>query len=92
MKEETARKLYRSAKRLGMAGRSCDRDERITVIKTYSGRGMFGRSTFALSVPDVAVLTAVAGGARMKAADREAFVEDLKSLRSDTLGYGVVVY
>lgn len=92
MKEATAKKLYGAAKRLGYAGRDVDRDERVTVQKAYSGRGMFGKTTFALVVPDVGYVAMMAAAARMKRSEREGFALEMKNLRTDSMGLGIVVY
>ena len=88
MKEEVAKRLYNSAKRLGYTGR----DGCVRVNKTYSGRGMFGKTTFALSMPGINYLAALAAGTRMKQAERNDFAEELRNIRTDSMGLGIVVY
>ena len=92
MKEVTAKRLYGAAKRLGYTGRDCDRDERVTVQKTYSGRGMYGKTTFALCIPHASYIAMMAAGALVKRADREEFAKEMRTLRTDSMGLGMVVY
>lgn len=59
----------------------------------YSGRGMYGETTFAVTgdagdVQDAILYAAYAAGQR----DNEGIMDDLKRLRRDQLGMGIVVY
>jgi hypothetical protein len=92
MTEATAKRLYGAARRLGFTGSDCDRDERVTMQKDYSGRGMYGRTTFALCVPHVGFVAMMAAAARVKRHDREEFALEMKGLGSDSMGMGIVVY
>jgi len=92
MKEATAKRLYRAAKRLGMTGNDCDRDERVGIQKAYSGRGMCGKNTFAITIPHSGVLASLAAMARVKRVEREEFARELGNLREDSMGKGIVVY
>lgn len=93
MQIETAKKLYRAAKRLGYTGPDCDRDSRVTVQKGYSGRGMYGKTTIALVIPSMGYLAMMAAAARMRHADRDAFAEEMLHFSSDSMGRSsIVVY
>jgi hypothetical protein len=92
MKEATAKRLMRAAKRLGYVGKHCDRDERVTLQKAYSGRGMFGKTTFAVCVPSASYLAMLGAAAYVKRAEREEFARELGKLREDSLGLGIVIY
>jgi hypothetical protein len=92
MKEETAKRLYRAARRLGFTGKDCDRDERVGIQKDYSGRGMFGRTTFAITIPNVGFLAMLAAAARVKRAERDEFAQEMGRLAQDSMGMGIVVY
>ena len=92
MKEATARKLYNAARRLGYTGPDCERDERVTLQKNYSGRGMMGKTTFALVVPRVGYLAMMAAAARVKRDEREDFAREMLRLATDGMGMGTVVY
>jgi hypothetical protein len=85
MQKKTAVALRNAAEELGVD---------IEVDKDYSGRGMFGDTTYAVTVSGVAslaTLIAVAGRS-MNSASHEDFVEDMQNLRSDNMGRDLVYY
>jgi hypothetical protein len=85
MQKKTAVALRNAAEELGVD---------IEVDKDYSGRGMFGDTTYAVTVSGVAslaTLIAVAGRS-MDSANHEDFVEDMQNLRSDNMGRDLVYY
>jgi hypothetical protein len=51
---------------------------------------MYGKTTFALIVPDMACLAMLAAAARVK--DRMEFAQEMGELASDSMGFSVVVY
>ncbi len=91
MKEATALALYRAAKRLGYTDR--ERDNPVRLHKEYSGRGMYGKTTFALVIPGAGTLAALAAATHVKRADRPALAEELRRLSHDSMGRdSIVVY
>ena len=85
MQKKTAVALRNAAEELGVD---------IEVDNDYSGRGMFGDTTYAVTVSGVAslaTLIAVAGRS-MNSASHEDFVEDMQNLRSDNMGRDLVYY
>jgi hypothetical protein len=85
MQKKTAVALRNAAEELGVD---------IEVDKDYSGRGMFGDTTYAVTVSGVASLaTLIAVAVRsMNSASHEDFVEDMQNLRSDNMGRDLVYY
>lgn len=71
-------------------------DQTHTVMREgYSGRGMFGKETFAVEYKDTQDL-ALAAALAMKLVespdDEAAFLDDLGELRFDQMGYGMIAY
>jgi hypothetical protein len=62
----------------------------------YSGRGMYGKTTAAVVVPDVPCLMAMVGRAVLAAqrdnGDPDDFIEATRSFRTDSLGMDMIVY
>jgi hypothetical protein len=85
MKIETAKRLKRAGKKLGL---------KVEGRKTYSGRFMFGQNTPALVIEHLSDLLACAAmaGSRLRGANLEDFAYELKDLRTDNMGKGYVVY
>jgi uncharacterized NAD-dependent epimerase/dehydratase family protein len=86
MKKETAIKLRRAARRLGY--------DDVRIRSDYSGRGMYGKTCYALTVPNFAYVAAMAAAARMKKGEsREDFAEEIRQLGWDGMGRdSIVVY
>ena len=85
MKKKTAVALRNAAEELGVD---------IEVDNDYSGRGMYGDTTYAVTVSGVAslaTLIAVAGRS-IDSASHEQFVTDMQNLRSDNMGRDYVYY
>lgn len=86
MQKKSAVALRKAAEELGVD---------IEVDNDYSGRGMFGDTTYAVTVSGVASLAsliAVAGRIIPDSASHEDFVEDMQNLRSDNMGRDYVYY
>ncbi len=85
MKLATAEALANAAHDLGMEAE---------VMDGYSGRSMYGRETTAVSAESMCALIAAAASAAglMDVDDQGDFIDDLKGLRWDSLGLGVIVY
>lgn len=98
MKLETAKALVDTAYDMGHT------QEDISLREDYSGRGMYGKSTAAVVVDNIAFLACIAFelGASLESRGGTAIDEiggamenisqDLKNLRSDSMGRGYVVY
>ena len=72
-------------------------DEDMTLIEDYSGRGMFGDDTAAISCHGVGPLLAAVAIAvdqldDESEADGEEIADAVRSIRSDQLGLGMVWY
>ena len=87
MKKETAIELERVAVGEGLE---------LDVDSNYSGRGMMGETTYAVSVPNQAKFTTIvaltASYMEPDSDESVAFCEDCKNFRFDNLGRGIVVY
>lgn len=88
MQKESARGLQLAAIELGID---------IDVDKKYSGRGMYGDTTYAVTVNGIASLAAIIAVASRNFDDVgkftiEDFVEDMQNLRSDSMGRDYVYY
>jgi hypothetical protein len=69
----------------------------VSFREKYSGRGMIGKSTYAMSVPDLTYVFSmcVIIGSLDKSITKDAPVriaEEMQRLGSDTLGKGLIVY
>lgn len=68
----------------------------IELRSNYSGRGMFGKTTSALVVPDAGTLAAAVGLAVAEAIvtgqDHLAIIEAVKAVRTDNMGHDLIVY
>lgn len=66
--------------------------------EAYSGRGMYGRTTAAVTAENASeVMAAIAQATRglaqlEKDEEIDEFIEDLRGLRADSMGLGVVLY
>ncbi len=90
MKEESARAIIHAAENeaIGVEG-----DFRIR--RDYSGRGMNGSTTWAVVARDMAdFVGAVTSAAFELRPDKDScdFVEDMRDLRFDNMGRGIVAY
>lgn len=84
MQKKTAVALRNAAEELGVD---------IEMDKDYSGRGMFGDTTYAVTLSGIASLaTLIAVAARDLETGHEDFVEDMQNLRSDNMGREYVYY
>ena len=85
MQKKTAVALRNAAEELGVD---------IEVDKDYSGRGMYGDTTYAVTVSGVASLASLiaVAGRSVDSASHEDFVEDMQNLRSDNMGREYVYY
>lgn len=70
----------------------------VEVMDDYSGRGMFGKQTFAVTMPSVSALASVCANFALNATsesieeNREALEEIVKGFRSDSMGMDIVIY
>lgn len=65
-----------------------------TPYEDYSGRGMYGKTTCAVtvsSIAGIAAITAIAGRS-MSEAEFAAFLAEVRSARTDELGRDTIVY
>jgi hypothetical protein len=92
MTERTMRLLLDAAARLGY-------EDEVSGDAGYSGRGMFGRTTCAVTCPDHRALLACAVEAAFRLADggatpneRDDFRREVAALRFDDMGRGTVAY
>lgn len=83
MQLQTAKRLRNAARRLGIEA---------SVREGYSGRGMYGRTTAALTLARIGELAACAAAARVPRAEREEFALELSRLSQDSMGFGIIVY
>lgn len=85
MKRETAELLANTAANNGIG---------LTARHDYSGRGMMGSKTSAVSFDRIAVLlrVAVLAGHSMERGDLERFAEEIGSITMDNSGRGIVAY
>lgn len=85
MNKKTAVALRNAAEELGVD---------IEVDKDYSGRGMYGDTTYAVTVSGVASLASLiaVAGRSIDSASHEQFVTDMQNLRSDNMGRDYVYY
>jgi hypothetical protein len=88
MQKDSARSLQLAAIELGVD---------IGVDKKYSGRGMYGDTTYAVTVNGIASLASIVAMASRNFDDIgkftfEDFVEDMQNLRGDSMGRGYVYY
>jgi hypothetical protein len=88
MQRNSARGLQLAAIELGIS---------IEVDKDYSGRGMYGDSTYAVTLNGIASLATVIAVASRNFDDVgqftiEDFLEDMQNLRSDNMGREYVYY
>ena len=87
MLQSTAEELQKSALEL---------DYYAGVIPSYSGRGMMGKTTFALTLDDLNNLIPTVAHASVRIADSDKswseYMDDLANLTHDNLGQGIVVY
>jgi hypothetical protein len=58
----------------------------------YSGRGMFGGQTCAVVAADIAAFVAAACEATRRSDDPDEIVEEMRALRTDSMGREVVLY
>lgn len=68
----------------------------VALYEGYSGRGMFGKVTDAVTVSNLADFAAVAAKAGINLErsreDETEFLEDLQKLRQDSLGRSIIIY
>ena len=67
----------------------------VVMREGYSGRGMFGKETFAVEYKDTEdlILAAALAMKQVESPDDEAaFLDDLAELRFDRIGYGMIAY
>ena len=85
MTENTMNRLAEAAKVLDV---ECD------THLDYSGRGMFGRETCAVSVPNVADFTALVlrAGLTLPPDEQDGFQKEIRTIRHDDLGMGMIFY
>lgn len=85
MKQETAKALVDAAR---------DLDLEVGLLPTYSGRGMRGRTTAAVSADNVPILVAAVAQAatKLEGDQAEDFVEEMLGLATDNMGLGLVAY
>lgn len=91
MKMSTAQALQRAAEELGV---QCD------IRDAYSGRGMYGRHTWAVIVTGAHVIAPIAAQAMkmikeagtIDGQEETDLVQDLLKLRTDDMGFDKVVY
>lgn len=84
MTRTTAKRLMSAARDLGT--------ENVSVSSSYSGRGMFGTTTYSITIPNVGTLAMLAAMARCPRSKREEFAIELGELRQDNMGRDIVVY
>lgn len=85
MKLETAQKIVEAA------GDDYEEGEGVSLYEDYSGRGMYGKMTAAVTGDLSAIIAAIAMAAYEAGCDEEGPL-DLGRVRVDDLGRGVVVY
>ena len=85
MTENTMNRLVEAAKDLDI---ECD------THLDYSGRGMFGRETCAVSVPTVADFTTLVlrAGQTLPRNEQDGFQKEIRTIRHDSLGMGMIFY
>jgi hypothetical protein len=72
------------------AAEACGLD--ITAYEGYSGRGMFGDTTYGVVVKSVADLITAACEATRAIDDPDGFIGDLIEVKTDSLGRDMIVY
>lgn len=65
---------------------------KVSLRYDYSGRGMFGETTAAVTVPNVAVLLCAVAAAVRSSTDPDDLIAGLWGVRTDDLGRDIVVY
>lgn len=84
MKKEVARAVARAARELCFD---------VEVHKDYSGRGMYGQTTYGLVMSSIGWTTSVAEAAgHLRGEAHENFVNDLRNIRTDNMGFQYIYY
>jgi hypothetical protein len=80
------------AKKLADTAETCQIT--INLRESYSGRGMFGKTTWAIDFDSWNDFTelAVETAGNMEQTERRQFLQAIKRMRSDSMGLGIVVY
>jgi hypothetical protein len=80
------------AKKLAHAAEKCEIN--INLRESYSGRGMFGMTTWAIDLDSWNDFTelAVEAAGYMLSAEKQHFLHAIRRMRSDSMGLGIVVY
>lgn len=73
---------------------------RVSIREDYSGRGMYGKTTFGVVAPDWAVLIRAVATAAVSIAENNTddspdphdFAREMGKLRWDNMGYDIIVY
>ena len=95
MKKSTAELIVEASENIG----GCEYpDMCLELYKDYSGRGMFGSKTYGVTGKYASFVVAVAEASATivedhgKSTEWEQFIEDLESLRTDSMGLDSIFY